>query len=157
MCIRDRYSSDSRIYKILCPRLSRNEESAPFLLSAGADRVVRYWFLGDIETPKEPKTNTQEMTKQSFIVMSPDDRKVKYSVENFDGRVLYERDMRYEENGNGRASWQTQSGASCLKEGIGKVPCAGHADAILDMELVDLGSKRFLVTCGRDNLVKLWI
>jgi len=148
------YSSESCLYKILCPRLYRSEESAPFLLTASADKVVRYWYLGDILSQKESKDNAQEMAKQSFIVMSPDNRNVNYSVKCFDGKVLYERPIHSKKLNK---DWQSQNGVSYMKDGVSRIPCAGHTDAILNMELIDLNSVKYLVTCGRDNLVKLWV
>ena len=152
------YEANSRIYKILCPRINRNEDSAPFLLSAGADRSVRYWYLGKIGTQFDTKLNNIEMIKKSFIPICPNVRNVEYIVENFDSKILYEREIRNKDKANPAPIpiWQSQNGVSYLKNEENKVSCAGHTDAIVNMELLDFPSVKFLATCGRDNLVKLW-
>ncbi len=140
------YNSNSRIYKILCPRTSRTEESAPFLLTAGADRVVRYWSLGG-----------SDMAKQSFLVMCPDEREVEYTVADFREKVLYEHTLRTKTGTYaGQAPWQVLNGTSYLRQHVAKVPCAGHTDAILNLGLLELPFATYLATCGRDNMVKIW-
>lgn len=155
--IKEIYKSNSIIYKILCPRVN-SEESAPLLLTAGADRVVRHWHLGSLNCQDEMRTNAPDMARRSFLVVSPDDREVEYLAENFGEKVLYERPLKDKSRaGTGRSGWQTLNGVSYLKEKASKVTCAGHMDAIVNMELLDFDKSKFLVTCGRDNLVKLWV
>jgi len=154
--IKQMYNSNSLIYKILCPHY----ESSPFLLTAGADRIVRYWHLGNLNAQDEMRTNVPEMIKQSFIFTSPDNREVEYLAENFGEKVIYERLLRDKGRSNpgiGQSNWQTINGISHLKQSECKVYSVGHTDAILNMQLLDFPSNKFLVTCGRDNLVKLWI
>jgi len=151
------YNSNSRIYKMLCPRITRNEESAPFLLTAGADRVIRYWHLGNLSAPDVMKVNAPEMTRLSCIVSSPDDREVEYMAEDFNEKVLYEHTIRGKTGSVIReTSWQNQNGVSYLRVNPSKIPCAGHTDAILNMSLLELPFGTYLATCGRDNMIKIW-
>ena len=153
------YNQYSIIYKILCPRISQNEESAPFLLTAGSDSIVRYWYLGNITMPNELKMNAPNMIKNSFVFTSPDNREVEYAIENFNNKVMFERVIRDKEksNGIGQSSWQTMNGNSYINKKINKTVYSGHSDAILNMELLELPTSKYLVTCGRDHMVKLWV
>lgn len=155
--IKTMYEQSSQIYRILCPRTLRNARSAPFLLTAGADRVVRYWHLGSLAS-NVVKANAREMVKRSFLVVSPDDREVEYVFEDFKEKVLYEHVISRDTpaHAEGQSEWQSHNGVCYLRSGIVKVPCPSHTDAILNMELIDLPFKIYLVTCGRDNLVKIW-
>lgn len=157
--VRTMYEEDSRIYRILCPRTSRTEESASYLLSAGADRVVRYWYLEDIAGGGDLKTKAAEMVKNSFVVTSPDNREVEYAVGNFKEKVLFEKPVRKPtDNGRkGQSIWQEMNGTSYFRHRKSRSPHVSHADAILNMEVLEASNKRYLVTCGRDNLVKLWL
>jgi len=156
--IKTMYAQNSQIYKILCPRVMRNAQSAPFLLTAGADRIVRYWYLGNLTAPNAMKVNAPEMVKRSFLVVSPDDREVEYMVEDFKEKVLYEHMIRRDvpAHAEGQSEWQVYNGICYLKNNISKIACPSHTDAILNMEVIDLPFKIYLVTCGRDNLVKIW-
>jgi WD40 repeat protein len=152
------YEDNSIIYKILCPCISQKEESASFLLTTGADRIVRYWYLGNMMGTDEMKTNTQEMTKNSFIVISPDNREVEYDVANFREKVLFEKPLRnIKHNGRaGQSMWQGMNGITHIKDKEIVTANVNHTDAILNMDLIESHNMRFLATCGRDNLVKLW-
>lgn len=138
--IRTRYDLNSGIYKILCPRISRSEESAPFLLSTGADRIVRYWHLGP------------EAADASFQVICPDERECEYIVKEFTDKVIYEHTKKPVEP---VVPQKMHSKEVQDKKPI-RSPFLGHTDAILNLGLLDLPFGAFMVTCGRDNLVKIW-
>jgi len=152
------YEENSSIYKILCPRISHTEESASFLLTAGADRIVRYWHLGNLMGSSEMKTNDQEMVKNSFIIISPDNKEVEYDVANFRERVLFEKPAGGTKHNDksGQSIWQEMNGITRIKDKETRAPYVNHTDAILNMDLIESRNARFLATCGRDNLVKLW-
>lgn len=154
--VQNMYDENTRIYKILCPRISLTEDSAPFLLTTGADRVVRYWWLGNIMAESELKANTAEMVKNSLIIVSPDNREVEYAVANFKEKVLFEKPIKDSKVKMGQSTWQEMNGITQIKNQATKAPYVNHTDAILNMELLESFNTRFLVTCGRDNLVKLW-
>eukprot|EP00826_Nyctotherus_ovalis_P013710 TRINITY_DN13745_c0_g1_i4.p1 TRINITY_DN13745_c0_g1~~TRINITY_DN13745_c0_g1_i4.p1 ORF type:complete len:405 (-),score=74.03 TRINITY_DN13745_c0_g1_i4:67-1281(-) len=155
--VKDSYEESTWIYKLLCPRVNRSEESMPFLLTAGADRIVRYWYLGNLTEEKPMRRNAGEMTKQSFIVNSPDSRQVEYLSNDFCSKVIYESLIR--ENSkerNGQALWQHSNGKVYLKSDAQRISTVCHSDAILNMELLDTSFGTYLITCGRDNEVKIW-
>eukprot|EP00831_Metopus_contortus_P062653 TRINITY_DN5484_c0_g1_i1.p1 TRINITY_DN5484_c0_g1~~TRINITY_DN5484_c0_g1_i1.p1 ORF type:complete len:188 (-),score=18.48 TRINITY_DN5484_c0_g1_i1:311-874(-) len=146
--VKSMYNSNSKINRILCPRIFRNDDSASFLLSAGADKVIRYWHLGNLFPP--------EMAKQSFLIVSPDDREVEYFAEDFKEKVLYENTLTRKSGGLGQSAWQTLNGTAVVKNCMTHSHNFDHTDSILNMELLDLPFATYLVTCGRDNLIKIW-
>ena len=149
--VKNSYDEGTWIYKLLCPRINRTEESAPFLLTTGADRTIRYWYLGNLT---EDKININEMIKQSFIVNSPNFIQVEYFVNGLHSKVLYE-DLNRDAQG-GQSICQTFNGKAYLKNEEQAISSVSHSDAILNMELLDLAFDTYLVTCGRDNEVKVW-
>ncbi len=141
------YGARNRLTRILCPRLSREGVSAPFLLTAGADGVIRYLYFGAL--------NPDDMRSKSSIITSPDDRTCKYVVDSTEGLI-----REYQETAEDK-KLPLRSGAANGTFEIGsgvkyKIANPNHSDAILDMALLDLPFDTFLVTCGRDNTVKIW-
>jgi len=138
------FKGNNRLTKLLCPKTSSDGQSAPFLLAAGLDRKIRYLYFGDLIM--------ENMVKKSMMLNSPDNNCYEYVINSKEAHVLSER---IAEEGDckrkgGSGMLETKSGE------IYKIASASHSDAILDMALLDLPIDTFLVTCSRDNTVKIW-
>lgn len=137
----------SKLTRILCPRISQNGGSAPFLLTASADRVIRYLYFGGLDE--------KLMKEKSYIVNCPEDKVCTYVIDKNEPHVLretipVESACEMSKNGGGNGIYSIKSGESF------KISQTSHSDSILDMALLDLSIDTFLVTASRDQTVKIW-
>lgn len=118
-----------------------------FLLAGGADRKVRHWSL-------DPEHHTSE----AYVVTPPDPmsprekggcKTASYSASCVDNAVVVQEQTDFLPQ---RAEGPSRGTSP---PPVGRGPNPNHRDAILDMCMVTLES-HFLVTAGRDGLVKLW-
>eukprot|EP00826_Nyctotherus_ovalis_P039032 TRINITY_DN3716_c0_g2_i1.p1 TRINITY_DN3716_c0_g2~~TRINITY_DN3716_c0_g2_i1.p1 ORF type:complete len:741 (-),score=177.74 TRINITY_DN3716_c0_g2_i1:117-2339(-) len=138
------YKGNNRLTKLLCPKMSLDGLSAPFLLAAGVDRKIRYLHFGELDM--------ENMVRKSMMLNSPDNNSYEYVIDPREAHVLRERIIPGARN-------EKNEGKGVLEIGTEqryKVANTSHSDAILDMALLDLSVDTFLVTCSRDSTVKIW-
>ena len=154
--IKRSYNSGCSMSKVLSPRYWNMGFSAPYVITAGGDRKIRYYDLLK-ENPR------------SYYINSPTDAECKFHVGSLGDITVIQEEILGEREAQGGVSglspWQKLNGASyvgALTNQRGqncKLANAAHTDAILDMGIIhDLSAKGvpYLVTTGRDSMVKIW-
>jgi WD40 repeat protein len=155
--IKQAFSSECIINRILCPRLGKTGGSVSYMIAGGTDRKMRYWDL--------QKDNIEKL---SYYINTPDDRECLFhaslmgDVSVIQEEVLPKRENIYPSNERGLSAWQNLNGSSYVgslmnvKGQTTKLANASHNDAILDMNILPIQSGPYLISCSRDSMVKIW-
>ncbi|KAF8819205.1 hypothetical protein IE077_001428 [Cardiosporidium cionae] len=129
-------------------------EMAPleYLLAASSDASVRYWAL-------EPSRLSQD----SYVILGPEHCRMYFpnytvSTHSPNAEVIFQE--QYMQNTSFSKSFTdkytgSSSGFGNYSGGCPVPPTPNHRDAIIDLTVISARNK-FLVTAGRDGLVKIW-